>query len=336
MPELEFSVPAAHFLPLPMMKTAIGIDIGGTKISMAVGNANGKILAHREIPTRTGSETRRCLEALAQNLKALIAESGVSKNRISGIGVGIPGPVDSRKGVVPCSPHLPGWTGFALRRWLEKKIGIRAVMANDANAAALGEKKFGQGRGLRHFIYMTISTGIGGGIVVNSKLLEGSGFAAGEVGHMTIVTRGDRCGCGKRGCLEAYASGTAIANFAARELKRGRRSAAIRALMRQEPLSAKILGLAARQGDGLARAVFRRAGVYLGVGVANLLNILNPEKIILGGGVLQSAPPEFWQSMLASCRCEAWPQSMRSVRIVRSTLKKVGDLGALALVFEGR
>ncbi len=305
------------------LKYAIGIDIGGTKISVSAGNAKGKIFHNLIIPTRTGTQTRQSLAELITALEQLIGRYG--KSGALGIGIGIPGPVDSKKGIVPLSPHLHGWENLPLRNIFQKKLKLPVSMSNDANAAALGEKCFGQGRGVANFIYMTVSTGIGSGVVINGKLFEGASFVAGEVGHMTIVPKGERCKCGKQGCLEAYASGTAIAHFAKQQFKKG-------------PLAegkAQNVGLAARAGNRMAVKVYERAGFYLGIGLANLLNILNPEKIILGGGVFKSAPPHFWKAMMASCRREAWPQAMKAVQIVPSKLKgHVADLGALALVFE--
>jgi len=318
-----------------MSKLAIGIDIGGTKISMVLGTSSGKILARRVISTQTGAQTRSCLNELIQNIKLLLNGSSRVKKQILGMGVGLPGPVDSKKGIVPRSPHLGGWEGIPLRKLLLKALGLPVMLANDANAAVIGEKVFGQGRGAKNFIYMTISTGIGGGLVVNGQLVEGTSYVGGEVGHMTIVASGDPCKCGKKGCLEAYASGTAIARFVENEIQRGQSSKIPSFAGKGNKVAAREVGLAAKAGDRLALEAYCRAGFYLGIGIANLLNILNPEIIILGGGVLKSAPRLFWQSMLQSCQRDAWPQAWRAVQVRRTKLgDRVGDLGALALVFE--
>jgi len=315
------------------MKTAIGVDVGGTKISMVLGTAKGQILAHRMISTQTGNKTRACVLRMIEEIKILTAEGKRRGHKVMGVGVGIPGPVNRKKGIVPCSPHLAGWQNLPLAALLRKKTGLRAVLANDANAAALGEKIFGQGRGVSDFVYLTVSTGIGGGIISQGKLLEGASWVAGEAGHMTIHPHGAPCKCGKAGCLEAYASGTAMARVAVLKMKKGRKSS-IKSFAANGGISGKSVGLAAAAKDPLALEIFREAGDYLGVGVANLLNILNPQKVILGGGVFQSAPPVFWQSMLRACKREAWPDAYRAVKIVRTKIARVGDLGALALVFE--
>ena len=316
------------------MKYAIGVDIGGTKISLVLGNSKGRILSQRILKTQKGAKTRICLNELSGNLQVLIARSGVKKRDILGIGVGIPGAVDSEKGVVPFSPHLTGWKGVPLKKILKQQLKLPVYMSNDANVAALCEKVFGQGKGLQNFVYMTVSTGIGTGLVVHGKLLEGKAFVAGESGHMVVVADGEPWKRGEKGCLEAYASGTAIAKYATKHIRKYPRSK-IRKFAGKEPISAKAVALAARAGDSFAKQIFRRAGNYLGIGIANLLNILNPEKVILGGGVLRSAPSVFLSEMRKSCRKNAWPEAMKSCKIVKSKIKgHVGDLGALALVFD--
>ncbi len=315
------------------MQYALGVDIGGTKTSVVLGSSQGKILASVVLPTQTGRNTRSGIKKLAEALRLLKQKTGRGK-RLLGVGVGIPGPMNPERGIVQRSPHLGGWEGFPLKSFLQKQLQLPIMINNDANVAALGEKVFGEGRRARNFIYLTISTGIGGGVFANGEPVHGANFVGGEVGHMTIVPQGELCKCGKRGCLEAYASGTGIARYVKAEVKRGRRSSVLRFVPKGGKLNARESGLAAKNGDRLALEAYRRAGYYLGVGIANLLNLLNPELVVLGGGVLKSAPREFWQTMLKSCKREAWPQAYEKVRIVRSRLgDRVGDLGALALVF---
>ena len=329
------------------MKYALGVDIGGTKISLVLGTEKGKILARREIPTWTGARTKACVQELASNLRAMIIHSGVAPTRILGVGVGCPGAVNSLKDALPRSPNLPGWAGLPLKSILRKVTGLPVHLANDANAAALGESIFGAGKRAKDLIYITVSTGIGGGIIIDGRLYEGAGSVAGEIGHISIVPEGTKCACGKRGCLEAYASGTAIANFMREELVKQARTGQIKKspcfLLCQRGtkgdfrFSAKGVGLAARAGDKIAIGSYQKAGYYLGIGLANLMNILNPEMIVIGGGVLKSAPGIFWKTMMKSAKQHAWPEAFFTTRIVRSQLKgQVGDLGALALVFKNQ
>ncbi|MFH1800145.1 MAG: ROK family protein [Candidatus Omnitrophota bacterium] len=318
------------------MKYAVGIDIGGTKISLVLGTEKGKILARHEIKTGVRAKTKACVKELASNLRTLILHSCVSPKKILGIGVGCPGPVDSSKGALPRSPNLPGWKGIPLRSILQKATGLPVFLANDANAAALGEQLLGAGKRTQDLIYITVSTGIGGGIVMNGELHEGAGCVAGEVGHMSVVPEGRRCGCGKRGCLEAYASGTAIVNDV-RERMTSKNTVLWKFLRGNKRVGAKQVGRAACEGDKLAIESYRKAGYYLGIGIANLLNILNPQKVVIGGGVLKSAPKIFWKAMIKSAKQHAWPEAFRTVRIVPSQLKRhVGDHGALALVFRNQ
>lgn len=318
------------------MKYAVGVDIGGTKISLVLGTEKGQGLAREEIATRTGAHAKSCVRELTAKLRSLLLKSRIPMKKICGIGVGCPGAVNSSKGIVPRSPNLPGWTGIPLRKILSKTFGLPVFLANDANAAAVGESVFGAGKDTKNFIYITVSTGIGGGIVLDGRLYEGPGFVAGEIGHISVVPDGKKCNCGQRGCLEAYASGTAIARFVREQMTR--ENTRIRKFVpRGRKVTAREVGAAAREGDRLAIESYRQAGYYLGIGIANLLNILNPEKIVIGGGVLRSAHGIFWKTLTASAKKHAWPEAFRTVKIVRSKLgREVGSLGALALVFKNK
>lgn len=313
------------------MHYALGVDIGGTKVSVTLGNSRGKILDKKLLPTRTGKESGRAIEEIAETLGFL--KSSARNKSILGIGVDIPGPMNPHKGIIEKSPHLHGWQGFPLKRFLEKKLRLPVFMGNDANAASLGEKVFGTGKKARSFVYLTISTGIGGGIILDGELLLGASFGAGEVGHTVVVPGGMRCGCGHHGCLEAYASGTAIAQFARKELLRVKISKILKLAGSQKKVTAELVAEAAESGDPLALEAYRRAGHYLGVGLANLINILNPEMLILGGSVMKSSEL-LWPSMKDSVCRHAWPSLYKACRIVKTKLgDEVGDLGALALVF---
>lgn len=304
------------------MKYAIGIDIGGTKISVTLGTSNGKILVRKKILTKTRSGSKTCVREIMESVGLLIRDSKNAGRKILGIGIGAPGAVNSKKGILPRSPNLPGWAGIPLCGLIKKKFGLPVSIANDANAAAVGEAVFGAGKKLDHFIYITISTGVGGGIVIDGRLYEGAGFVAGEIGHMTVVPGGKKCRCGHRGCLEAYASGTAIAD-------------SYSAFKKKKVLGAKEVGTAVREGDTFALRSYEEAAYYLGIGLANLMNILNPEAIVIGGGVLMSAPREYWRAVIRSAKEHAWPEAFRTTRVLPSPLLgHSGDFGALALAFK--
>lgn len=314
------------------MDFALGVDVGGTKVSVTFGNSRGQILAKEVLPTQRGRKTREGIQEIVETLTRLRPARKQSA-KVHGIGVGIAGPMDPGKGTVERSPHLKGWEGFPLKSFLAKKFRLPVFITNDANAAAVGEKVFGQGRGVRNFVYLTVSTGIGGGIVLNDKLLLGASFGAGEVGHTIVVPEGEKCGCGHRGCLEAYASGTAIARFFKKEFSRGRRSKIEKRADSKKGITAETIALAAEARDVLALEAFRRAGHFLGIGLANLINVVNPELIILGGSVTKSSR-FFWPSMMQSVKKYAWPTLYSACRIVKTRFgNEIGDLGALALVF---
>lgn len=302
------------------MKLALGVDIGGTKTSLTLGDPHGKILAKKILPTLTGRRALEGIKQISEGLARLKADFAGAR-KIQGVGVGIPGPINPQTGIVQRSPNLKGWEGIRLKATLQKKLKLPVYITNDANAAAIGEMLFGQGRRCQNFVYLTVSTGIGGGIVLGGRLLMGDSWGAGEAGHTIVQAGGERCGCGRRGCLEAYASGTAIAKFFRKNFGGSGK------------LSAESVARKARQNHPIAREAYRRAGFYLGIGLANLINLLNPGKIILGGSVTKSFPL-FWPSMMKSIRAHAWPVLSRACRVVRTDLgERVGDLGALALVF---
>jgi len=317
------------------MKTALGIDIGGTKISITAGTNTGRLLSCVELKTRSGREAKASASELVHACRYVVASlSPSARAGLAGVGVCLPGAVDTARGVVPKSPNLPGWQGLPLGAILKKNLRLPVRLVNDANAAAIGEMLFGAAKGFKDFVYVTVSTGVGSGIVINGQLLEGAGFVAGEIGHMTLVPDGDSCKCGKHGCLEAYTSGTAIETY----IKKQIRATNYKKLERfrvDGRLAARELSQAALRGDKLARAAFERSGRYLGVGLANMMNTLNPSLIVLGGGVIKSAPPVFWQALQRSIKKEAWPEALHNFQLKRTGLgTKAGNLGALAVAFD--
>lgn len=219
-----------------------------------------------------------------ERLKSVIASVWPPDQSVDAIGVAAPGPLDSNEGVVMAAPNIPGWVDLPLRENLEERFQIPVVVGNDANLAAVGEWKYGAGKGHHHLIYLTISTGIGGGVIIDDRLLLGDRGLAAELGHVTVLHDGPLCGCGQRGHLEAIASGTAIARWVEEELKRG----SVSSLVNERPVTAKAVSKAAHDGDKLAIAALDRAGHYIGQALADYLHIFNPTAIILGGGVVQS------------------------------------------------
>lgn len=286
----------------------IGIDLGGTKIAAALATPSGRILTDVNIPTEANQGKKQVIDNIKKAVYALIRGQRTS---ISCMGIGVPGPILYEKGIVIEPPNLPGWKRVNLKKVLEKEFKVPVHLDNDANCAALAEAYFGAGRKARHFIYITISTGIGGGIIIDRKLYRGAIGAAGEFGHMIIDSRGYTCGCGNVGCFEALASGTAIKKRAG--------------------MDAISVELAARQGDKKAIKVIEKTAHYLAIGIANLVNIFNPEMVILGGGVSKMR-----ELLLTPIRKEfkkyALTLPAKNVKIVRAKLgSESGVLGAVAL-----
>lgn len=318
------------------MNAAIGIDVGGTKVSVALGTDKGKILVHKRFKTQKSTKTKECIRQLKETIDLLVKEAKSQKLKLVGIGVVIPGAVDPEKGIVPRSPHLVGWQGLPLKSILEKEYKLPVMMVNDAKGAAVAEKIFGAAKECQNFIYMTVSTGVGSGIYVNGRLLQGASFVAGEVGHTTIQTNGgEKWKMNEEGVLEAYASGTAIHQYVVSQIKKGKGSKKLKKLHRDKKLDTREIAHLAGEGDALSVRAFARAAEYLGVGVANLLNILNPEMIIFGGGVWKTAPALFMKAFKQSCQKKSWPEAYKVVKIVKTKLGDFGgNLGALAMVFE--
>jgi glucokinase len=257
-----------------------GIDIGGTKIAVGLAGPDGQMAAHTRFPTQVEIGPQRILERTITEIERGIKET--STNLIA-VGVGCGGPLDRQRGLILSPPNLPDWDRFPIIELLEERFGVPALLDNDANAAALGECQYGAGRGLSNIVYLTISTGIGGGLIIDGDLVHGVCDAAGEVGHTTVLPDGPLCGCGARGCLEALCSGTSIARRARERLLSGAQSSL--ASIEQAEVTAQSVAEAAREGDPLACEIWGETIYFLALGIGNILNTLAPEAVILGGGV---------------------------------------------------
>ena len=232
-------------------------------------------LVHNQIPTR--SEGMSIKDRLVNLIESVLLED----YPLSAIAAACPGPLDPINGIVIEPPNIPEWKYFPLQEFLQNNFGVPVAIHNDANMAALGEWYFGAGQGISNLIYLTISTGIGGGIILDNKLLTGSGGFAGEIGHMTLVHQGPQCSCGQFGHLESFASGPSIVRWFKSQIE----DEALNNLFPGGDLDAKSISDAAEKGNELALAAYERAGKYIGLAVADLLHLFNPQKIIIGGGV---------------------------------------------------
>lgn len=314
-------------------RLAVGIDLGGTKIHTVVATAQGAVLGEDRRPTQAVEGPDAVIEHMVASVRRALEQAGAGMEAVAGVGISSPGPCDPKRGVVTNAPNLPGWHEIHVTRLLSDALGVPSLLENDANAAAYGELRFGAGQGLRHIVYVTLGTGIGGGIIIDGRIYEGASGAAGEVGHIVVDEDGPPCNCGGRGCVEALASGPAIAREAAAAIAAGR-SRMLAELVGSVAPTAELVHQAALQGDSVAREIIYQAGCYLGLGLVGILNCFNPQALILGGGLL-GLGELYLEPAVHTARERSFAQVVADVTITTAELgERAGALGAAALVME--
>ncbi|MGP3950754.1 ROK family protein [Streptomyces sp. 7N604] len=313
----------------------LGLDIGGTKLAAGVVGPDGSVHSFLVTPTLVQEGVQAVLTRLFDLGRKAIDESGTDPRRIAATGIGCGGPLDPEAGVLLCPPHLPGWVDVPVTRLAEERYGLPAVLDNDATAAAAGEHRFGAGAGARHMLYLTLSTGVGGGIVIDGRTYRGAAGNGGELGHVTVDRNGRHCrGCGRTGCLEAYVSGTSIAERAREAVAEAEAAGRPTALTGCSPITAADVSREAAAGDPVATQVWVATTQALACGITSLVNLFEPELVVLGGGVTRAG-----EQLLAPVRRIVREQAMgpaaRAVRIsVARTGDRVGVVGAAAVAFE--
>ena len=313
----------------------VGVDLGGTNIAAGAMPTDGtREIAMRMAPTNGKEGSAAVVERIVRMIEDVIeqtrAETGAERSDFLGVGIGSPGPLDRGRGVVIVTPNL-GWRDFPLRDEIGSRVNLPASLDNDANCATLGEFWCGAAKGGRNVVGMTIGTGIGGGLILDGKLYHGSSDAAGEIGHTTIDSTGRRCKCGNYGCLEAYASGPAIAERA-REALDVDGDSILLGLVDGElsKITSLLVFEASKRGDPVALEVVRDTAHFLGVGIANLINIFNPDIFVIAGGVTQAGDLLF-DPMRAEVRRRAFKSSVDACKIVPGALPlSAGVVGAVA------
>lgn len=306
----------------------VGVDIGGTKVACVLADEQGNILARRWQPTRAQEGWQAVVQQLFEMAEQVMGE--VPRQRVRGIGISCGGPLDSQKGIVYSPPNLPGWDAVPIKRIFEERFGLPARLENDANATALAEHRFGAGRGTRNMVFMTWGTGIGGGLVLDGRLYRGTNDLAGEIGHTTILLGGPLCGCGKHGCLEALASGPAIARRA-RELAQSAPESAVWQMTEPDTVTAQHIVDAAVAGDTFARFVLAEAGTYMGIGIANVAQVLNPERVVLGT-IAVKAGELVLEPLRHALKVHAWSRVREVLEVVPAQLGDLAqDLAAVCL-----
>lgn len=310
-----------------MSRVIIGVDLGGTNLRTALLSSEGDILDKRKEATYASDGWQKVVQRLIQNIERL-QEIAIQKGlSVAAVGVGAPGVIQVDKGIVVKSPNFPDWNNLPLKKELEKALNMPVFIENDANAAALGEQWLGAGRDINSMILLTLGTGVGGGIVLNNQIWQGADGMAGEIGHMTLIPDGRLCGCGNTGCLEMYASARGI-------VQSYREAVNSSGIAMVTELSSEQIYQAARNGDTVALKVMKDMGRMLGIGIASLINIFNPQMIVLGGGV-----KEAWQLFINATQEEVMRRAFKvpaeRTKIVPSLLgDDAGMVGAAAIAMQ--
>lgn len=304
----------------------IGIDLGGTKISGALADLGGKVISQYTLPTNAFEGEAPVLNRIIEVIETVLKEAGKTTDEIKAIGIGSPGPLDAKKGIIITTPNLP-FKNFKLVDPIREKFGIPTYLDNDANVAAIGENVFGAGKGTENMVFVTVSTGIGGGAIINGKIYRGNTCNALEIGHITLEKDGPRCNCGNYGCAEALASGTAIGKRAKEAIDEGKETS----LRNYENATSYEVFQEAAKGDKVAAEILETSLNYLGICVANIITSFDPEMVIIGGGVSKGGNIVFEKvEQVVKERC--FDTMAASCKIVPAGLgTDAGVIGAVAL-----
>lgn len=316
------------------MSYLIGIDLGGTKILAALFDEHGKMIQKKRLLTQPERGPDAIIKDMAYEVQVLLEGRGIKRKELKGVGVSIAGFYDVSTGIMRSSPNLPGWEMYPVRRELTKLLDCPVLVDNDASAAAYGEYLVGAGQGVRHLVHITLGTGIGGGLILDGRVYRGSRGFAGELGHIQLLPGGPLCGCGRQGCFEALVSGTAVAREGKMLLEAGRAAVLQQLVSEDKTVTAGHVFQAAARGDSDAQSVVKRAAFYLGQGLAIVTNLINPERITLGGG-LSRVENNFIEEAESYLREAAVDVSSEAVELVRAELiDEAGVFGIIALLNE--
>ena len=297
----------------------IGIDLGGTNLKIGLCDPSCAIIKKHVLSTGSFDDKEALIGAITASVSVIMREAGLAKSAVSGVGIGLPGPVDFDNGVVHFFPNIPGWREVKLRDILRDRLRLKVRVDNDANLMALAESRLGAARGARNAVCVTLGTGVGGGLIIDGKLFRGSTYAAGEIGHIPINEKGPACGCGAFGCLETYIGNRRILAHA-------------RGVFGREVTLEEISRLASA-GDRKAAGVWEYVGAKLGTGLAGVVNLLNPDCVVIGGGVANAGTVLF-DSVRVTLLRRAMPMQAKHVKIRKAQLADPGIIGACLLIKE--
>ena len=313
---------------------AIGIDIGGTKIAAGVVDRQAQIIARHTMTGHSCALPDTVIDCVEELYRALLDQSGMQGKDLAGVGLGFAGHVNGKAGVVITSSNLPGWDHVPLRDIVQERLNVPVVLENDCKLNGLAEHMYGAGRGVDNMCYVTVSTGYGMATILDGELYTGHIGIAGEIGHTVVDVNGPPCSCGKRGCLMAHTSGVGLARRA-REQIAGGAETTLREMVGGDPsrLTGRLIAEAARKGDAVARELIYTAGYYAGVGLSTIVHVVNPELIVIGGGLIHIGPT-FWEPCMQGLKENVHPTLYESVRVVPWKLgDDSGVLGAAAKAF---
>jgi glucokinase len=304
-----------------MNKYVVGVDVGGTNIKLGLVSPSRNVIDRTNFSTsRFIRDRKKLINAIAAQIIEIIEKHNLSLKDLQGIGIGLPGLIDTPGGIVRFLPNIPGWRNVPLKKILEQALKVPVFLGNDASLITLGEWKHGAGRGVHNMVCMTLGTGVGAGLILNNRLYRGPGFAAGELGHVPLNEHGPKCGCGSHGCFESYVGNKRLMAQASEIMKR--------------PMTLEQMRELAEGGNAKALKFWKTAAVHMGNGLVGIINLLNPERVVIGGGV--SNNHEFLFPTIRKIVSEkAMPTQASMVKIVRATLgNDAGILGAQVLVNE--
>lgn len=298
----------------------IGIDLGGTNLKIALLDLKYRIRDKKVLTTRAFRSPQKLISAIVYSVNTILADNRLTKERILGVGMGLPGPIDRDKGVVHFFPNIPGFRELSLRKILRQKLNLPVFLDNDAKLMTQGEYKLGNASGFRNVLCLTLGTGVGGGIIISGKLYRGQDNAAGEIGHICLNEKGPRCNCGSSACLEAYIGNNRIIKEARRLFKRN--------------ISLEELSLKARKQNKLALAIWGKVGMRLGLALSSVVNLLNLDAIVIGGGVAKTGGILF-DKVRQTLKMRAMSVQAKRVKVLKAKLgSDAGLIGAAILVKE--
>ncbi|MFP4473756.1 MAG: ROK family protein [Candidatus Omnitrophota bacterium] len=304
---------------MPSKDFIVGVDVGGTNVKLGLVGRDGAISARSRLSTESYvSDPKKLISALADAIKRLVEGQGLSHEDVRAVGMGLPGQIDPERGAVVLLPNIPGWKNIPLCKYLKPKLNVPVFLDNDVNLVTLGEWKHGAGRGAEHMLGITLGTGVGGAMILDGRLYRGAAFAAGEIGHLPINLSGPKCTCGSYACMEAYVGNQRL-------LKKARR------IFRKKSITLEEIGQRAKKGEQKALVFWNEAGEQIGAGLVGVVNLLSPQKIVIGGGVSNNHRFIF-PAIRRQLKNRAMPLQAKMTRVVRASLgDDAGIIGARVL-----